>query len=51
MYNPDEVLNDFKENVESIIKNDCFNESQQEVLLDLSKQIFYCLDAINKKNK
>lgn len=50
MSNVDKVLNDFAEEVESIIKNDCFNASQQQVLLDLSKQIYYCLDAINKKD-
>ena len=50
MSDVDKILNDFPEEVESIIKNDCFSKSQQEALLDLSKQIYYCLNAIKDKN-
>ena len=50
MSNPNELLNNFKEEVENIIRNDCFNETQQETLLELSRQIYYCLNAINNKN-
>lgn len=51
MNNADELLNNFKDEIETIIRNDSFTDSQQETLLELSKQIYYCLDAINNKNK
>ncbi len=47
MNNIDELLNNFKEESENIIRNDCFNDLQQEALLELSKQIYYCLNALN----
>ncbi len=50
MSNSDKLLDNFKEEAERIIRNNCFNDLQQETLLELSKQIFYCLQAINNKN-
>lgn len=49
MSNSDEILSNFKEATENIIKNDCFTDEQQEALLELTKQIYYCLNAINNK--
>ena len=46
----DKMLDNFKEESEHIIRNDCFNDLQQEALLELSKQIYYCLNAINNKH-
>lgn len=50
MNDADELLDNFKEEAENIIRNDCFNDLQQETLLELSKQFYYCLKAINDKS-
>lgn len=50
MNNTNELLDNFKEEAENIIRNDCFDELQQNALLELSKQFYYCLKAINDKS-
>lgn len=44
-----DVIKDFPEEVENIIRNDCFTDAQQEVLLELSEQIYNCLLSLNDK--
>ncbi len=50
MSNIEEILINFNQEAENIIKNNCFTSQQQEALLDLSKQVYYCLEALNNKN-